>query len=67
VKHIFFSDSRSCREVEADIFGAYLSFGVLIISPKFRLKTPSGLRDSSIESLGLFHGLFSGLSRMIQR
>jgi hypothetical protein len=30
---------------------------VIIISPKFRLKTPSGLGDPSIESLGLFRGL----------
>jgi hypothetical protein len=31
--------------------------GVFIISPKFRLKTPSGLGDPLIESLGLFRGL----------
>ena len=49
-------DSGSCRELEAEIFGAYLPFGVLIISPKFCLKTPSGLGDPSIESLGLFRG-----------
>jgi hypothetical protein len=30
---------------------------VLNISSKFRLKTPSGLGDPSIESLGLFRGL----------
>jgi hypothetical protein len=41
-------------ELEAEIFGAYLPFRVLIISPKFRLKTPSGLGDPSIENLGLF-------------
>jgi hypothetical protein len=40
--------------------GAYLSFGVFIISPKFRLKTPSGLGDPSIESLGLLRELISG-------
>ena len=50
-------DFGSCRELEAESFGAYLPFGVLIISPKFRLKTPSGLGDPSIESLGLFRGL----------
>jgi hypothetical protein len=41
-------------ELEAVIFGAYLHFRVLIISPKFRLKTPCGLRDPSIGSLRLF-------------
>jgi hypothetical protein len=51
-------DSGSCRELGAKIFGEYLSFGVLIISQKFRLKTPSGLGDASIESLGIFGGLF---------
>jgi hypothetical protein len=60
-------DSGSYRELEAESFGAYLPFGVLIISPKFCIKTPSCLGDPSIESLGLFHGLFSGLSRMIRR
>jgi hypothetical protein len=30
---------------------------MLNISSKFRLKTPSGLGDPSIESLGLFRGL----------
>jgi hypothetical protein len=39
------------------MFGAYPPLGVLIIFPKFRLKTPSGLEDPSIESLGLFRGL----------
>jgi hypothetical protein len=60
-------DSGSCSELEAKCFGEYLPFGVLIISPKFRLKTPSGLGDPSIERLGLFHRLFSGLPRMIRR
>jgi hypothetical protein len=36
--------------------GAYLYFRVLIISPKFRLKTPCGLGDPSIGSLRLFLG-----------
>jgi hypothetical protein len=52
-----FRDSGSCREFETVTFGAYLLFGVFTISPKFRLKTPSGLGDPSIESLGLFRGL----------
>jgi hypothetical protein len=30
---------------------------VFIISPKFHLKTPSGLGDPFIKSLGLFRGL----------
>jgi hypothetical protein len=30
---------------------------VFIIFQKFHLKTPSGLGDPSIKSLGLFHGL----------
>jgi hypothetical protein len=51
----------------AEIFVPYLPFEVLIISPKLSLKTPSGLGDLSIDSLGLFRRLFSGLSRMIQR
>jgi hypothetical protein len=61
------SDSRSCRELEDEIFGAYLPFRVVIISLKFLLKTPSSLGDPSIESLGLFRRLFSGLPRMIWR
>jgi hypothetical protein len=36
---------------------AYPLLGVFIISPKFRLKIPSGLGDPSIKSLGLFRGL----------
>jgi hypothetical protein len=40
-----------------EIFGAQSHLGVLNISSKFRLKTPSGLGDPSIESLWLFHGL----------
>jgi hypothetical protein len=55
-----FHDSGSCREFETVIFGAYLLLGVFTISPKFRLKTPSGLGDPSIESLGLFCGLIWG-------
>jgi hypothetical protein len=47
-------DSASCRELEAVIFGAYLHFRVLIMSPKFRLKTPCGLGDPSIGNLRLF-------------
>jgi hypothetical protein len=47
-------DSGSCRELEAIIFGAYLHLRVLIISPKFRLKTPCGLGDPSIVSWRLF-------------
>jgi hypothetical protein len=39
---------------------------VFIISPKFRLKTPSGLGDPLIESLGRIRGQFSGLSRVIR-
>jgi hypothetical protein len=39
---------------------------VIIISPKFRLKTPSGLGDPLIESLERFRGQFSGLSRVIR-
>jgi hypothetical protein len=39
------------------MFGAYPLLGVFIISPKFSLRTPSGLGDPSIESLGLFRGL----------
>jgi hypothetical protein len=39
------------------IFGAYPFLGVFIISPKFRLKNPSGLGDPSIESLGMSRGL----------
>jgi hypothetical protein len=61
-------DSWSCKGLEAKIVGAQLPFGVLIISPKFCLKTPSGFGDPSIESLGLFfRRLFSGLSRVIRR
>jgi hypothetical protein len=52
-----FRDVGSCREFENVIFGAYPLLGVFIISPKFRLKTPSGLGDPSIESLGLLRGL----------
>jgi hypothetical protein len=51
-------DPGSCRELEVELFGEYFLFRVLIISPKFRLKTPSGLGYLSIESLGLFRGLF---------
>jgi hypothetical protein len=50
-------DFGSCKELQAESFGAYLLFGVLIVSPKFRFKTPSGLGDPSIERLGLFSGL----------
>jgi hypothetical protein len=57
-------DSGSCRELEAEIFEAYPLLGVFIISPKFRLKAPSGLRDPSIESLELNRGRFSGLPRV---
>jgi hypothetical protein len=39
---------------------------VFIISPKFRLKTPSGLGDPLIESLGRIRGQFFGLSRVIR-
>jgi hypothetical protein len=60
-------DFESCREFEAVIFGAYPLLAVFIISPKLHLKTPSGLGDPSIECLGLFRGLLSGLSRMIRR
>jgi hypothetical protein len=42
------------------MFGAYFPFRVLIISPKFRLKTPSGFGDPSVKSLGLFCGLNFG-------
>jgi hypothetical protein len=59
-------DSGTCREFEAIIFGAYPLLGVFISSPKFRLKTRSGLEDPSIESLGLFRRLFSMLPRMIR-
>ena len=59
-------DSGSCREFEAEIFGAYPPLGVFIISPKFRLKTQSGLGDPLIESLGRIRGQFSGLSRVIR-
>jgi hypothetical protein len=52
-----FRDSGSCREFETVIFRAYPLLGVFTISLKFRLKTPSGLGDPSIESLGLFRGL----------
>jgi hypothetical protein len=52
-----FHDSGSCREFETVIVGAYPLLGVFIISPKFRLKTPCGLGDPSIQSLGLFRGL----------
>ena len=61
-----FRDSGSCREFETKIFGAYPLLGVFIISPKFRLKTPSGLGDPLIESLGRIRGQFSGLSRVIR-
>jgi hypothetical protein len=47
-------DSRSCSELEAVIVGAYLHLRVLIISPKFRLKTPCGLGDPLIASWRLF-------------
>jgi hypothetical protein len=57
-------DSGSCRELEAEIFGAYPLLGVFIISPKFRLKAPSGLGDPSIKSLELNRGRFSGLPRV---
>jgi hypothetical protein len=53
-----FCDSRSCREFEAVIFGAYPLLGVFIIFPKFRLKASSGLGDPSIESLELTRGRF---------
>jgi hypothetical protein len=43
-----------CRELKAIIFGAYLHLRELIISPKFRLKTPCGLGDPSIGSSRLF-------------
>jgi hypothetical protein len=57
-------DYESCRKLEAKIYGAYPLLGVLIISPKFHLKTPSGLGDPLIESLGRIRGQFSGLSRV---
>jgi hypothetical protein len=57
-------DSGSCRELQAEIFGAYPLLGVFIISLKFRLKAPSGLGDPSIESLELNCGRFSGLPRV---
>jgi hypothetical protein len=54
-------DSGSCRKFEDVIFGALSLLGVFIISPKVCLKTPSGLGDPLIESLGMFRGLiFSG-------
>jgi hypothetical protein len=53
VFHIF----GSCREFETVTFGVYPLLRVFIISPKFRLKTLSGLRELSIESLRLFCGL----------
>jgi hypothetical protein len=49
-------DSGSCREFEAIIFGAYPLLRVFIVSPKFRLKTPSGLGDPLIKSLGRIRG-----------
>jgi hypothetical protein len=52
-----FCDFGCCREFKTKIFGAYPLLGVFIISPKFRLKTPSGLGDPSIEILGMFRGL----------
>jgi hypothetical protein len=51
-----FRDFGSCREFETVIFGEYPLLGVFNISPNCRLKTPSGLGDPSIESLGLFRG-----------
>jgi hypothetical protein len=51
-------DSGICGELDAKIFGAYLPFGVPIVSPKFHLETLSGLGDPSIGSLGLFLGLW---------
>jgi hypothetical protein len=53
-----FCDFGSCRKFEAVIFGASPLLGVFIISPKFRLKAPSGLGDPSIESLELTRGHF---------
>jgi hypothetical protein len=55
-----FRNFESCREFDTVIFGAYPLLGVFIISPKFLLKTPSGLGDPLIESLGLFHRLNLG-------
>jgi hypothetical protein len=52
-----FRDFGSCWEFETVIFRAYPLLGVFIISPKSHFKTPSGLGDPSIESLGLFHRL----------
>jgi hypothetical protein len=49
-------DSGSCRELEAEIVGAYIPFWVFIYSPKCYLKTPSGLGDPPIRSLGCFSG-----------
>jgi hypothetical protein len=59
-------DFWSFREFEVLIFGAYPLLGVFIIYPKFHLKTPSGLGDPLIESLGRIRGQFSGLSRVIR-
>jgi hypothetical protein len=39
-------------EFEAVSVGPYPLLGVFIIYPKFRFKTPSGLGDPLIESLG---------------
>jgi hypothetical protein len=50
-------DSRCFGGFGDEIFGVSSHLGVLNISSKFRLKTPSGLGDPSIESLGLFRGL----------
>jgi hypothetical protein len=49
-------DSGSCRELEAESFVAYPPIGVFIISPKFRLKTPS---------LGQIRRQFSRFSQVI--
>jgi hypothetical protein len=46
------------------MFGAHALLGLFIISPKFRLKAPSGLGDPSVESLELNRGRFSGLPRV---
>jgi hypothetical protein len=52
-----FHYSGSSREFETKIFGAYPLLGVFIISLRFLLKTPSGLGDPWIKTLGLFRGL----------
>jgi hypothetical protein len=48
-------NSRSYRELEAEIFRAYTLLEVFFTSPKFCLKSPSGLRALDSSWRGLTH------------